>query len=189
MLSEINLLPQREERSFFFFVSVIVLAAVVLLGSVGLFITHYVLSQEEQRVKQESKQLEKQIEVVSAKLLQGVSASIVDQYAQIVESVEILSLNTGSIIDQLSSLLPANGFFKSYAYVEPGVINIAAKFDNSAEAAQYVHHLTYAEWVVKAEIRSLVKQKGETAGPGQYEGQFLIEVDREAFKLRGADGS
>ncbi|WP_195572210.1 PilN domain-containing protein [Paenibacillus sp. 1001270B_150601_E10] len=187
MLSDINLLPQREQRSFFFVIAVLILAAIVVLGSSCLIVYQYVLKQEQGRVEQEAKQLQKQIEVATSKLLLGVSASIMDQYGQIVEAVERLPLNTGLIIDQISSMLPTNGFFKSYSYVEPGVINIVVKFDNSAEAAQYVHHLTYAEWVDKVEISSLVKQERTEASQGEYEGTFLVEVNREAFLLRGED--
>ncbi|OPA80252.1 hypothetical protein BVG16_05810 [Paenibacillus selenitireducens] len=185
MLSEINLLPQREQRSIFFVIGITVILAFGLLSTGVLFFQYQSLKTDQDRQQAEAKTVEKMIEIESQKLLQGASTSEVGQYEQIVHTIEQLPVDTIRILDQLSAALPQSGFFTSYSYQDPGTVSVIADFGTSEDAAQYLYHLTYADWVRKIEISSLVKQ--DSGIKVLYKATYTLELKRDVFaEVKGA---
>ncbi|GAF09277.1 PilN domain-containing protein [Paenibacillus pini] len=171
MLSNINLLPQREKRSIFF---VIVLVAILLIGLVGggvLFLQYQSLLKEQDRKESEMKTITKLIEMETASLLQAATISEVGKYELLVNTLVELPIQTATILDDMTAALPQSGFFKSYNYQDTGTIEVMAEFGSLEDTAQYLHHLSYADWVQKVEIISIARQ--ENGSQGLYEAHTL----------------
>lgn len=179
MLSEINLLPEKEKRSILFVVLLTIILAVGVIG--GLLLSfHYQFLVKQKSIKQsEINVIAKQIDLETQKL-QEVSAKFnVSHYQSIVKTVRQLPLQTVAILDDTAAVLPVSGFFNTYAYLDTGVISLSVQFSSLNDTANYLHQLTYADWVKQAEIRSITRK--EENGVFLYQAVFHIDLDRAAF--------
>ncbi|KOP64986.1 hypothetical protein AMS62_06775 [Bacillus sp. FJAT-18019] len=187
MLSEINLLPTREKRSPFFLIT---LAAILLIGLIGtglLFMQYQSVSKEKTLKESEEKVITKLIEEETIKLVLSQAQSGIQQYEEIVQTVTRLPLQTVKIIDDLIAALPKSGYISSYMYQDTGAIVISLDFGSLEDTAQYLHELTYADWVEAAEANVIKKYKeNETDIQGPYNGTYTIQLRRDVFtKVEG----
>lgn len=188
MLSDINLLPQREQRSIFFILALTIILSIGLIGGGILFYQYHSLSREIDAKQSESKIIAKQIEKATAELLTASLQSMTGQYQEIVNTLVNLPIQTVKILNDMTAALPKNGYFKSYTYQDTGTISLTATFNSMEETAQYLHQLTVSDWVEHIEISSVSKQDNETESI-LYEANYSVQLKREAFpSAKGADG-
>ncbi|KOR87706.1 PilN domain-containing protein [Paenibacillus solani] len=190
MLSEINLLPTREKRSPFFLIT---LAAILLIGLIGtglLFMQYQSVSKEKTMKESEEKVIAKLIEEEMQKLLLDSAQTEIKQYEQVVQVVTQLPLQTVKILDEVTTALPKSGYFKSYMYQDTGTISIIADFGSLEDTAQYLHELTYSDWVEKVETSSITKiEENEVQTKALYNGSYTIQLRRDAFTRLKGDGA
>lgn len=184
MLSEVNLLPQREQKSLFFIIGLIILLAVGLIASALLFATHMTLTLDKTREQSQLNVVQKQIEEQNRLLQQVSEKTDMQQYADIVNAVAALPVQTVGILDEMSAALPKNGLFTSYTYEDSGKISLLGKFGSLEDTVQYVHQLTYSDWVQSIIIGSISKQEDEKF---PYHASYEIELKRQAFTRAEGD--
>lgn len=186
MLSEINLLPQKERRSVLFVILLTIILAVGVIGGTLLSFHYQSLARQKSMKEAEIATITKEIEIATIQLQEASSKLNVLHFQSIVKTVRQLPLQTVAILDDMTAVLPVSGFFNTYAYLDTGVISLSVQFSNLNDTAHYLHQLTYAEWVKQAEIRSVTKK--EENGVLRYQAVFNIDLDRAAFLRSEGDG-
>lgn len=189
MLSDINLLPQREQRSIFFILALAIILSIGLIGGGILFYQYQSLSKEKDAKQSESKIIAEQVDEATAQLLTASFQSMTEQYQEIVNTLVKLPIQTVKVLNDMTAALPKNGYFKSYTYQDTGAISLTATFSSMEETAQYLHQLRVSDWVQYIEISSVTRQNKGTESI-LYEANYTVQLKREAFlSAKGADGN
>jgi hypothetical protein len=179
ILSDINLLPQKERTSLLFIISLIFLMLVALIGATSLFVHHYSLTEKLASHKKELKVVVKQRELEEKRISDGtmvVNAS--QRFDQLVKVVDNRILPTMKILDHVSALLPNQGFITNYSYTDPGTISITGEFGTLPDVAAYLHWLTASTAIEKVGMHSVSCDCGEN---GLYTAQYSISLSKGAF--------
>ncbi|MEH7254090.1 hypothetical protein V7111_18375 [Neobacillus niacini] len=161
MLVEINLLPQKEQRSKGFIFTLIGMGVFFLLvaGFYGWQI---------QSTKTDIANLDKQIEMTQKiaeaeqkNVHSSESAMSVSLLKNAVEWANSYPIQTIPVMQHLTSLLPERGFIQSFGYTEAGTVSLAVQFDSAREAAYFLNSLNESEWIDEAGLSSLNAEEKE----------------------------
>ncbi|MFD3259833.1 PilN domain-containing protein [Paenibacillus lentus] len=186
MLSEINLLPQKERRSVLFVIVLTIILAVGVIGGTLLSFHYQSLARQKSMKEAEIATIAKEIEIATIQLQEASSKSNVLHYKSIVETVRQLPLRTVAILDDMAAVLPTSGHFYKYEYMDTGEIILTVQFNNLNDVAYYLHELTYADWVKDVEINLVNRVEGN--GVSFYRANYNVELDKKAFLLWEGDG-
>ncbi|WP_025027416.1 hypothetical protein [Caldalkalibacillus mannanilyticus] len=183
MLTDINLLPQREKPSTAYMVILWLLIGIALFGSLYTGFQYYQLTKEKEMKKQQLELTIKLREAVQTKVDEGaLSFGSAREYHELILGVEQLSLPSVTMIDELSAALPVKGFFKNYTFQDAGSIRLAVEFPTLEEAAGYLHQLIYMEWVEKAEMPTVIENCG--CEKGNYLAEYDLTLNKASFEAR-----
>ncbi|WP_055106761.1 PilN domain-containing protein [Paenibacillus ihumii] len=187
MLSEINLLPEKEKRSILFVALLTIILAVGVIGGTLLFFHYQSLARQKSMKEAEIATISKEIEIATLELQEASSKLNVLHYKSIVDTVRQLPLRTVAILDDMSAVLPASGYLHKYEYKDTGEIILTVQFNNLNDIAYYLHELTYAEWVKDVEI-TFVKRVSENSAAFLYHVDYFVKLDQKAFLYGEGDG-
>jgi Tfp pilus assembly protein PilN len=161
MLVEINLLPQKEQRSKGFILTLIGTGALFLV-LVGFYVWQI------QSKKADIANLDKQIEMTQkiAKAEQknaqtNESAMSVSLLKNAVEWANSYPIQTIPVMRHLTGLLPERGFIQSFGYTEAGTVSLTVQFDSARESAYFLNSLNDSEWIDEAVLNSLNPEENE----------------------------
>ncbi|WP_432355779.1 hypothetical protein [Sporosarcina sp. A2] len=155
MLVDINLLPEKEkERSSFLYVALAVLGAALLFWLIFFLLTRSVTLDTERLEDQQMKLQVTQSEL-TARLNRSETAQSHDQLATSVQWAEDYRYETTPLLEDLVSLLPRRGFFRTFAFATPHQATIEVQFDDKMEAAYYLTRMLSSEYVETASIESV----------------------------------
>jgi Tfp pilus assembly protein PilN len=162
MLVEINLLPQKESKKTSFLFILSSLLVLIILLSVFYF-------WQTQTLKNENTSLDKQITMTKkitdkknkqSEIVESVSS--VSQLKNAIVWANDYPIQTISVMQHLTSLLPERGFIQSFGYTEAGTVTLSVQFDNAREAAYFLDSLNHSEWIEEASLSSLEATETET---------------------------
>lgn len=186
MLSEINLLPEKEKRDI---TNIVIILILILLffGVLQFLLTSYEKARNEV-AKLEQNLLE--VEIEKTKLQQQIEEEMKNDYDDLLETIEMLEtffVPASSILKQLVSLLPERGFFSSYQYTYGTSITFHAYFDVIDEVASYTYELNNVDFIKSVTVESIkaveiLENDIDFQLYGylpRYEASFRLELDRE----------
>jgi hypothetical protein len=177
LLTDINLLPQKETRSILFVIILTLLLSFGMLGSTFILLQYQQLVEEVEMKQEQLRTIIKLREMQEAKIYAEESSSnAAQQYEQLLAKVEVLPLPTLTILNEFTAFLPLHGYFNSYTYSDEGSIRLAIEFPTLEEAAGYLHHLTYAEWIDKVEMPTVSKN-----GKGGFIAQYQVQLNKPYY--------
>ncbi len=161
MLVEINLLPQKEQRSKGYILTLISMGALFVLLA-GFYIWQI------QSTKTDIVNLDKQIEMTQ-KIAEAEqknaqtseSAMSVNLLKNAVEWASSYPIQTIPVMRHLTSLLPERGFIQSFGYTEAVTVSLTVQFDSAREAAYFLYSLNESEWIEEASLSSLNTEEKE----------------------------
>ncbi len=199
MLVDINLLPQKPQRSF----KAIVITATILATAFVLFITGYFIYDSKKltlsTIQSETEMVIKLRELAEqANVEEAPTDTLVDLQTKI-DWIESQHISTVYLLNHFVSLLPQRGFFMNYQYNDQGTVSVTVQFDSPREAAGYLSRLTESSYVEKVTLQQLsvsevTDEREELEDDDRfrylprYIGNFSIEVNREAVKINDEQG-
>jgi len=156
MLVEINLLPQKEQRTKGFLVTVSGLIAVLLLIS-GFYLwqinsTKKVIEATDSQISSIKKVAEKETAILNTT---PESTQSVNLLLNAVDWANNYPIQTVPVMQHLTSLLPERGFIQSFGYTETGLVTLMVQFDSSRESAYFLDSLNESKWIEEANLSSL----------------------------------
>lgn len=187
MLSEINLLPQKDQRSIWFAIVLTIVLAIGLIGGGLLYYQYLTLAKQRDAKQAESAKIAEQIEIETQKLQEASAKSDIERYLSMIHAVKQWPVQTANILDELTAALPASGFFNTFAYQDTGAILLSAQFNGLDDTAQYLHQLTYEDWVQSVTIHSIARE--EEGNAALYRADFNIQLKRDRFLRMKGDGT
>lgn len=194
MLVDINLLPQKEEKSRFLLVLLIVVGFV--LGA-GLFSTFYYakhLDNKTASVNQEITATKHLLETAQRQLAGLSESSAVAELENAVQWAEAYRTKTVPLIQQLTTILPERGFIDDFTYQVPGVVSLTVQFDTNREAAYFLNNLHEADWITEAKLDRLSTKELKDGDEEEadkylprYIGYYKIQINKAKFEQLLAD--
>jgi type IV pilus assembly protein PilN len=190
MLVDINLLPQKEKKSFITPILFICLILLFLgtLSWIGMdyYETSVQLEQKEQALKQEKKIVQVQRQLKK----QAESAKKTTPLLEKVEFIRSKEIEAVALLQHLVALLPERGYFMKYDYKDRSTIIIEARFDTLAETSQYLHELTNSRYLTEAKIEKMETTNFEEVAAGEdltefegylprYHAQYKIQFNKD----------
>ncbi|RXT14695.1 hypothetical protein [Ammoniphilus sp. CFH 90114] len=192
MLIDINLLPQKEKKSFSYVLSLLV--AILILLAVGgwVYLQHSQLKRELQ-VSQQQLELARNLRVIQE---QKTSQEAVPSSSLLLEEkvkwLGAIPISTVNILNHLVQLLPERGFFLQYQYSAEGELSITVQFDTLREVSGYVSELRASKNLESVEISNIATSpvtlpsylEGDQEASKQYMpryiAQFRLKLNQEA---------
>ncbi|QFT90057.1 hypothetical protein FIU87_15440 [Bacillus sp. THAF10] len=183
MLVEIDLLPKKKSRNITTPLVYGICAFFCLFVIIMLFTFSNLVNKDVQTAQQE---LETAQELRIAKeeaMNRPQSSSSEGKLAQTVVWAEEYPLEMVPVMQDLISLLPERGFIQSFSYDETGNLNLTVQFDESKDAAYFLHHLNQSPQYHSVDLSSISTAAidAEDAMP-RYIGQFSVGFDRTKFQ-------
>ena len=191
MLVDINLLPKKQSRNIttHVVVAICLLFAIFTFSSLALF-HHFI--QKDMKLAGTELSAVQQIRTIKeeqqARPQQASSSA--SQLQSAVEWADQNTINMVPLINHLVSLLPERGFVQNISYSLNGSVNLSVQFDQSRDAAYYLHHLHLSPHVLDVQLSSISTnsaQSEEEALP-RYLTQYSITLDKgyaKAEQMRG----
>jgi type IV pilus assembly protein PilN len=190
MLVDINLLPQKEKKSFI--TPILFICLILLFLGTGSWIgmdyyeTSVQLEQKEQALKQEKKIVQVQRQLKK----QAEAAKKTTPLLEKVEYVRSKEIEAVALLQHLVALLPERGYFMKYDYKDRSTITIEARFDTLAETSQYLHELTNSRYLTEAKIEKMETTNFEEVAAGEdltefegylprYHAQYKIQFNKD----------
>jgi type IV pilus assembly protein PilN len=190
MLVDINLLPQKEKKSFI--TPILFICLILLFLGTGSWIgmdyyeTSVQLEQKEQALKQEKKFVQVQRQLKK----QAEAAKKTTPLLEKVEYVRSKEIEAVALLQHLVALLPERGYFMKYDYKGRSTITIEARFDTLAETSQYLHELTNSRYLTEAKIEKMETTNFEEVAAGEdltefegylprYHAQYKIQFNKD----------
>ncbi|MDO6656022.1 PilN domain-containing protein [Anaerobacillus sp. 1_MG-2023] len=139
MLIDINLLPNKQKRSFSFMLIPISAGAVLLLVFGWMMYSSFQLKAEQETL---TDRLEKTTDLVAA--LQASEAGTVSSGQTLQEYVDWLDgvqFSTVALLDDLVARLPERGYFMNYEFDGSETVTLTVQFDQMKEVSQYLNEL------------------------------------------------
>lgn len=161
MLVDINLLPQKEEKSRSLLMLYILIVLVLAAGLFSIFYFSSLTEKKVNTVQQEitaTKQLLEQAKMQLADLSQSPA---VNQLENAVKWAEQNRAKTVPLLQHLTALLPDRGYIKNFSFQLPQTVKLTVQFDTNREAAYFLNNLNEAEWITEANLESLNIQRLE----------------------------
>lgn len=150
MLIDINLLPNKQKRSFSFMLIPISAGAVLFLVFGWMMYSSFQLKAEQETL---TDRLEKTTELVAA--LQATEAGTVSSGQTLQEYVDWLDgvqFSTVALLDDLVRRLPERGYFMNYEFDGSETVTLTVQFDQMKEVSQYLNELNESENVQTASL-------------------------------------
>jgi type IV pilus assembly protein PilN len=190
MLVDINLLPQKEKKSFI--TPILFICLILLFLGTGSWIgmdyyeTSVQLEQKEQALKQEKKIVQVQRQLKK----QAEAAKKTTPLLEKVEFIRSKGIEAVALLQHLVALLPERGYFMKYDYKDRSTIIIEARFDTLAETSQYLHELTNSRYLTEAKIEKMETTNFEEVAAGEdltefegylprYHAQYKIQFNKD----------
>jgi type IV pilus assembly protein PilN len=161
MLVNINLLGEKERDRPAFVVAAITL---ILLGLVSGLVFYFLgnsFENKQQGIAAQSAEVISQQAFIQSQMQTSELLNDTQKLKKTVEWAETYQYDTIPILQELTMLLPERGFFTSFSFSAPNVVNIVVQFDTSREAAFYLTQLKASEMMTNSKLTSLSSQGEE----------------------------
>lgn len=188
MLIDINLLPNKQKRSFSFMLIPISIGAVLFLVFGWMMYSSFQLKAEQETL---TDRLEKTTELVAA--LQATEAGTVSSGQTLQEYVDWLDrvqFSTVALLDDLVARLPERGYFMNYEFDGSETVTLTVQFDQMKEVSQYLNELNESENVQTASLLTvsaadLTEETVETESRilPRYITDYEIVIDKSNLRM------
>ena len=183
MLTNINLLPEKEKKNPFVFITFFILIVVCVAAFLGVAYLYTsqkeALSSVENRVvitQKVQNKLEQQTQEISN------LSNYLNQYQTAVSYVKKLPHSTGFLLKHFGSLLPSTGSIINLDYENSHSVYLIAHFDSLKQASQYLSALNGVQYLNKVQLTKVTSQdKGFIA-------EFSLSVNEAAVVKAQEEG-
>jgi len=191
MLVDINLIPEKQKKSFMFLFLALMLVLLAVAGAAYLYV-YYGQTKQQLEILQTQIDDTKLLRTLQEKKIEDYTTSTaVEELHHAITWTEELPISTVALIRHLSGLLPERGFVLNFNYTDTGPVHITVQFDTSTEAAYYLKSLKDSPFIERVDLASLVTSPSEdnpdTKGLTsfllpRYIAQFNLQVNKAALK-------
>lgn len=155
MLVDINLLPQKERDRPAFLIAALSILLLGLIVFAALFFMAKSENTEQAVLAAQSAQLAVQQAEIRAQLEATAGLNEEQQLKATVDWAESYQYDTIPLLEELSALLPARGFFDQITFAEPNTATLVVQFDATRDAAYYLAQLKGSELLDFASLDSV----------------------------------
>ncbi len=197
MLIDINLLPNKQKRSFSFVLIPISAGTVLLLVFSWMLFNSFQLKAEHEDL---TDRFEKTTELVTVMQANDSEAASSGQTLQeYVEWLDGVQFSTVELLDDLVARLPERGYFMNYEFDGSETVTLTVQFDQMKEVSQYLNELNASEHVQTASVLTittaeLTEETNEEDGRilPRYVTEYEIVIDKSNLRTEeveeGTDG-
>jgi type IV pilus assembly protein PilN len=189
MLVEINLLPQKQQRSMLIF---IIAGLVFSLFMTAIIVGYFSYESKSRALEAIENEIEFTIALREIEEQKLVTGEKLGSFAEIMAKIDWISSQRISLVfllDHLVSLLPERGYFMNYQYSDQGTVSINVQFDTPREAASYLNELNESPYIIETALQNLTTQEVTDEVSDErfhflprYMANYSITIDREAVK-------
>lgn len=192
MLVNINLLPQKEKKSFSHYILAAVSVVLLLGGGLYLYLQYQSLQVQLSTAQQQLTTTQKLREMEEQKSRKTVSSSSSHTLEQMIQWMEKQPVSTVVVLHHLAAALPKHGLFLNYQYVGEGTVNLSVQFDVISEVSAYLHQLEKDTIIQEVKLTNVnttpvTPESKENAVEDvqympRYQAQFQIKLNMEKVK-------
>lgn len=158
MLVDINLLPQKERDRPAFLIAALSILLLGIIVFLSLFFMAGAETTEQEVLAAQSADLTLQQGELRAQLEATTGMNEEQQLKATVDWAESYQYDTIPLLEELSGLLPARGFFDQITFAEPNTATLIVQFDATRDAAYYLAQLKGSELLDFASLDSVESQ-------------------------------
>ncbi|OEF98056.1 hypothetical protein BHF71_03275 [Vulcanibacillus modesticaldus] len=192
---EINLLPEIPATKKFLW-PIAIIAAILIISTSSLVSWHIweksrILADKNQQLELIKKQREQQQKILNKN---KEDSQLFSAYLANYNSLIKKHVNLVPLIDDMSRLLPSNGYLYVVEWSEEGIINLIGEFPSLEVIGQYIQLLNELYWVKDISIKSVNEsefsldlQSNQKSDRGQLmQFNMEIKIDLQSFYKKGA---
>lgn len=178
MLVDINLLPQKErDRPAFLIAAIAILLLAVIIWAVFAVMAN-ANEKDQALLTAQTMQVSAEQEEIRAKLEAAQGMNEEQQLKVTVDWAESYQFDTVPLLEELVSILPARGFFKSFSYTGLDQATLSVQFDTTRQAAYYLAQLKASELIKSATLDSVAQQELSKEEGGEVVEEAELELPR-----------
>lgn len=186
MLVDINLLPKQEEKNRSLLMLFIIIGLVLGVGLFSILSFTNGLEKKTATIDQRITATTQLLEIAQLQLADLNQSSAVSELESAVKWAEDYPVESVTLLQRLTALLPERGFVQTFSYGAPGTVTLQVRFDTNREAAYFLDNLNNASWVDGATLQTLgtqaledeEKPKTDEKYIPRYIGQYTIQINK-----------
>ncbi|GAE28596.1 type IV pilus biogenesis protein PilN [Halalkalibacter wakoensis JCM 9140] len=194
MMVEINLLPQKERKSFYSIIILLAIIIVLLVTSLIYFMYTNNIKNEIARTEQTIETTEQLRMVQEQQLADAQQSSMVDVLEAQIDWIEQQQISGVSLLSHFVRKLPEKAYFMNYTYVDQGTVQIFVQFESPIDVSSYLHELTDSRFVQSADLlninaQEIIDEEGlsEDLLP-RYLANFEVKLNVNEIKVEEGNG-
>ncbi|WP_078379524.1 PilN domain-containing protein [Sutcliffiella halmapala] len=185
-LVEINLLPRKQARNITTPLVYGICTFFVILVVVSFFVFSTLVNQDLNKAEQELQAAQALRVEKEEAILKPQSSSSIQRLENTIVWAEEYPVEMVPVMQELVRLLPSRGFVQNFTYSETGTLNVTVQFDESRDAAYYLHHLNEASYFKVVNLTSIststIDEEASNDVLPRYIAQYDLIFDRNAIK-------
>lgn len=195
MLTDINLLPQKEKKSKAVYLILGIVVLFTILAAVFFFLFMKEKNQQLTNIDNQITQTNMILEAERKKIASFEASNSVNELEDAITWAEKQPFNMVYVLQELTRLLPERGFITEFDMDVENKIEQTVQFDTKSESAYYLNSLLTLEWIdeaviIEAKTKDILKEKKEKEIKNddvlpRYDAKYEIIINAE--KLKASD--
>lgn len=195
MLTDINLLPQKEKKSKAVYLILGIVVLFTILAAVFFFLFMKEKNQQLTNIDNQITQTNMILEAERKKIASFEASNSVNELEGAITWAEKQPFNMVYVLQELTRLLPKRGFITEFDMDVENKIEQTVQFDTKSESAYYLNSLLTLEWIdeaviIEAKTKDILKEKKEKEIKNddvlpRYDAKYEIIINAE--KLKASD--